>query len=139
MTKEWEPENVFEVIGSEVARQILALASRRPMAATELADICQVSEPTVYRRIHALQEYEMLDESVAYDDDGHHYKLYQTNLEELRMQVDAGQLDVNLHYDEDYTDKFVEFWSDLEAGAGESLAGETSSRSDSSTDVSGGF
>lgn len=141
MSKEWDPENVFDVLGSEVARQILALASLRPLSAIELAEHCEVSEPTIYRRIHALQEYDMLDEQMEFDDDGHHYKRFRTNLEEARFRVDEGQFGIDIQLKKDYTDKFTDFWHDLEKGAEDvSKDGNADSRhrDSSSSDLSGG-
>jgi len=141
VSKEWEPENVFDVLGSEVARQILALASLRPLSATELAEHCGVSEPTIYRRIHALQEYDMLDEQMELDDDGHHYKQFRTNLKEARVRVEQGQFDIDIQLKKDYTDKFTDFWHDLEKGA-EDLSNDATAdsrhRDDSPSDLSGG-
>lgn len=139
MTKEWKPADVFDVLGSEVARQILTLASRGPMSAADLADRCGVSEPTIYRRIHALQEYDMLAEEVTYDDEGHHYHTYRTTLEAVSVRVDAGQLAVDIQVGEDYSDKFLEFWQDLEDGARHPSSDPRPDRStDSSSDLSRG-
>ncbi len=141
VSKEWEPENVFDVLGSEVARQILALASLKPLSATELAEHCGVSEPTIYRRIHALQEYDMLDEQMELDDEGHHYKRFRTSLKEARFQVDEGQFDIDIQLKKDYSDKFTDFWNDLEKGATE-VSNDTNAdsrhRDSSSSDLSGG-
>ena len=141
MSKEWEPENVFDVLGSEVARQILALASLRPLSATELAEHCDVSEPTIHRRIHALQVYAMLDEQTELDGDGHHSKQFRTNLKEARFQVDDGQFDIDIQLKKDYRDKFTDFWSDLEEGT-KDISKDTnvnsSHRDNSSSDLSSG-
>jgi predicted ArsR family transcriptional regulator len=138
VSKEWDPDTVFDVFGSEVARDVLALASIRPVSADEIAEHCDVSEPTVYRRLNALQEYDMLAEETAIGDDGHHYKRYRTCLEEVRVRVDEGQFDIDLELNRDYTDKFAEFWDDLEKGV-DSHAAETGSalETDSSTDFNG--
>lgn len=116
MSKEWEAENVFDVLGSEISRQILALSSRQPLSATELAEHCEVSEPTIYRRISALQEYDMLDEQQQIDDDGHHYKQFRANLERVQLHVAEGQFDIDIQLKKSYTDKFAGFWNDLENG-----------------------
>ncbi|MFD1687201.1 helix-turn-helix domain-containing protein [Halobellus litoreus] len=141
MSKEWEPENVFDVLGSEIARQILALASLRPLSANKLAEHCDVSEPTIYRRIHALQEYDMLDEQMEIDDDGHHYKRFRTNLKEARFRVEDGQFGIDIQLKKDYTDKFTDFWNDLEKGA-EDVSNDANPdsrhRDSSSSDLSGG-
>jgi DNA-binding transcriptional ArsR family regulator len=117
MSKEWEPQNVFDVLGNEIARKILALASVQPISATKLAEHCDVSEPTIYRRITALQEYDMLDEQTAIDDGGHHYKRYRTTLKEARIRVEEGQYNIDIELKKDYVDKFTGFWNDLEKGS----------------------
>lgn len=141
MGKEWDPENVFDVLGSEVARQILVLASLRPMAAVDLAEHCDVSDPTIYRRIHALQEYDMLEEQMELDDDGHHYKRFRTNLKEVRFRIGEGEFDIDLRLKKDYSEKFTDFWNDLEKGTTDVSADantDTPHRDGSSSDLSGG-
>ncbi|MBB6644983.1 helix-turn-helix domain-containing protein [Halobellus ruber] len=141
MSKEWEPENVFEVLGSEVARQILALASLRPLSAAELAEHCDVSEPTVYRRVNALQEYDMLDERTELNDDGHHTKQFKTNLDEARFRVEQGEFEIDIQLKKDYTDKFTDFWNDLEKGAEDvekNANTDSPHRDGSSSNLSGG-
>ncbi|MDX1748356.1 MAG: helix-turn-helix domain-containing protein [Halobacteriales archaeon] len=61
MSKEWDPETIFDVLGSEHARSILTVSSQEPMDAEALAEACDTSLPTVYRRVNALQEYDLLD------------------------------------------------------------------------------
>jgi predicted ArsR family transcriptional regulator len=141
VSKEWEPENVFDVLGSEIARQILALASHQPLSATTLAEHCDVSEPTIYRRIHALQEYDMLDEQMEIDDDGHHYKRFRTNLKEARFRVEDGQFSIDIQLEKDYSDKFTDFWNDLEKGAKDvsnDANADSRPETSSSSDISGG-
>lgn len=140
MSKEWNPDTVFDVLGSEVARDILALASVQPVSAAEMAECCEVSDPTIYRRIQALQDYDLLAETTAIDDDdGHHHNRYRTCLEEVRVRVDEGQFDVDIEVTKDYTDKFAEFWDDLETGVDVSRSEtETAIPPDTTPDPNGG-
>jgi len=94
--REWDPETVFEVLGSEIARRILALAEIKPCSAEELAEHCDASKPTVYRRLNVLQEYDLLVERSAIDDDGTHYKTYETALESICFSVEAGRFEVDI-------------------------------------------
>ena len=64
---QWNPDNVIEVLASSESRRILAAASVRPVSAEELEVICEVSLPTVYRRINVLVEYDLLSEEQAID------------------------------------------------------------------------
>jgi len=138
VSKEWNPSSVFDVLGCEVAREVLALASVRAVSASELAERCGVSEPTIYRRINALQEYDMLTERTAIDDEGHHHKEYRTMLDEARFSVEDGQYDIDLQLRRDYSDRFVDFWSDLERGAEDVTGGGSRRPDDGPSDVSGG-
>lgn len=96
MTKEWNPETVFDVLGSDVAREILTATSKRPLSAPALADRCGVSEPTIYRRIDALQDYDLLDQEREIGDDGHHYHRYAASLEAARIRLEDGEFEIDL-------------------------------------------
>lgn len=113
-SKEWEPETIFDVFASQTARQILALASLRPMSAQEFADHCEHSLPTVYRRVNALQEYDLLREDRAVEADGTQYKVFETNLERVCFEVEEGSVEVDLQLQHDMVDQFSTFWTDLE-------------------------
>lgn len=101
---EWDPETVFDVLGCPLSRRILALADVEPCSAEELVSHCEASKPTVYRRLNALQEYDMLVERHAVDDDGTHYKTYETALEAARFAVDSGSFAVDIELTRDYLD-----------------------------------
>lgn len=117
MSKEWEPETVFDVLGSEHARQILALASLEPMSAEDLADHCETSLPTVYRRVNALLEYDLLREETQIDEDGNHFKLFETNLERICFEIEEGGFNIDITLRRDLTDQFDEFWEGLRTGS----------------------
>ncbi|MUW14815.1 helix-turn-helix domain-containing protein [Halorubrum sp. CBA1125] len=96
MAKEWDPETVFDVFGREEIRRILALADEEPMSAEDLAARLSVSQPTVYRRIDVCQEYDLLAEETRIDEEGNHYKVYETTLERICFAVESGGFDVNI-------------------------------------------
>lgn len=108
MSTEWEPETVFDVLGNEHVRQILALASVKPVSADELADHTDASQPTVYRRVNVLQEYDMLAEQRQLDDEGNHYKTYRTTLQEVCFAVEDGGFTVEVELRRDLVERFSE-------------------------------
>ena len=116
MSKEWNPESVFEVLASDECRQILAAASVRSMSAQELEQLCDVSLPTIYRRINVLLEHDFLSEEQVVEPDGGQYKQYSTDLEEIHVSVSEGQFDVNIEIKKDTVDKFGELFRDLGEG-----------------------
>lgn len=116
MGKEWNPESLVEVFESETAREILALASTESRSANELADHCEVSSPTIYRRINALLAYDLLDEELRIDTDGNHYRTFETTITSICFEFGDGDVVATVQRaDEgDIVDRFEQFWSGLE-------------------------
>lgn len=101
MSKEWNPRNLLDVLGDEGGRRILALASEEPRTAEELAENLTVSQPTVYRRLDALEDHDLVREERFVDDEGHPRQRYRTALESAEFEVRDGEfvIDVTLTAD----------------------------------------
>jgi len=93
VTGEWDPDNVMDVLGNEYARQILALAERTHSA-----------QPTVSRRVNTLLEYDLLKERVSVDEEGHHYKTFETTFERATFAVDDGDIEIEVEIERDLFD-----------------------------------
>lgn len=113
VSADWEPETVFDILGDEEARRILAAADVEPVSAGELADGLDVSEATVYRRVDACTEYDLLAERTRVDDSGNHYTVYETTLQRACVEIESGGYDVNIELRRDLVDQFGDFWRDL--------------------------
>jgi Fe2+ or Zn2+ uptake regulation protein len=116
MSKEWTPSNIFEVLASDHAREILAAASVRPVSAQELKTICETSLPTIYRRVNALLQYDLLSDQLEVESDGTHYSRYTSDLKEINIRIENGELNVDIEIQKDSVDQFNEMISDLENG-----------------------
>jgi predicted transcriptional regulator len=114
VSKAWDPDDIFDVLASEDVRRILVATSVRPMSAKELADICDRSLATIYRRVQAMEDYDLLSEEHTRDPDGTQYSEYRSDLNEITISVDEGQLDVNIDIERDTVDQFAELIEDLE-------------------------
>lgn len=116
--KEWAPMDVFDIFGDALTRRILVLASEQPLSADELAGTLDTSHPTVYRRINALLEYDLLKEQQQIDAEGNHYKTFETTLNRIAFEIDDGGYDIDIQMRQNLVDQFGDFWSDLsEPGA----------------------
>lgn len=136
--KEWSPTNVFDVFGDDLSRQILVLASERPLSADTLVEDLDASLPTVYRRINALQEYDLVVERQQVADDGHHYKTFETALESVTLEIEDGNCSIDVRMRRSLVDQFDALWMDLERSSpGEDL-GATESNAGRSDDISHG-
>ncbi|MFB6353165.1 MAG: HTH domain-containing protein [Halobacteriales archaeon] len=112
--KEWDPSDVFDVFGDSLARRILVLASERPLSADDLAEQLDVSRPTIYRRVNALRNYDLLRERQQIDADGNHYQRFETTLKRVTLEIGDGGYDVSLTMRQRLAEQFESFWNDLE-------------------------
>jgi len=109
VTADWDPETVFDVLGSEEVRKILALTNVEGKSAQELAGHLDISRPTVYRRVNTCQEYDLVREATELDDQGNHRKVYHASLERITFELADAGFDVNIELrrdpvdDEDFT------------------------------------
>lgn len=106
-------EAVFDVLGSDVARSILAHAAE-PKTAEELAEATGASLPTVYRRVNALEDHGLLHSETRIDPDGNHFQTYRTAVQRVSLAVEEGEVSVSVERERDMVDRFEAFWSDLE-------------------------
>ena len=114
MSKAWDPDDIFDVLVSEDVRRILVATNVRSMSVKELADICDRSLATIYRRIQAMENYNLVSEEITRDADGTQYSEYKSELNEITISVEEGQLDININIEKDTVDQFAELIEDLE-------------------------
>lgn len=101
-------EHLAAVLEDSTARKILTETSEEPMSATTLSECCDVSEPTIYRRLEELRECDLLIEQTKLDPDrGHHRTMYTTNFERLTVELREGRLDFQVDRREDPADRFT--------------------------------
>jgi Fe2+ or Zn2+ uptake regulation protein len=101
VSRAWEAETVFDLLGNELVRELLALTSVERLSADELAERSSASQPTVYRRLDSLEEYDLVGVHTEYDEEGNHYQSYECRLEEAHISVEEGgfTLDITLRRD----------------------------------------
>lgn len=104
---------LFALLDDEYARTILVATSDEPMAADALAERCDASEPTIYRRIDRLESFDLIASEQQYDPDGHHYKTYTARLERVEIDLEDGDLTVDVDVAEDAADRFTRLYEEL--------------------------
>lgn len=117
--KEWAPTDVFDLFGDSLARRILVLASDRPLSADDLADQFDVSRPTIYRRVNALIDYDLLREQQEIDVDGNHYQVFETTLKRITFEIEGGGYTIDMTMRQSLANQFESFWTGLEESPGE--------------------
>ena len=106
-------EDILDTIGDEHARRVLASISREPKPAKELAEECDLSLPTIYRRIEMLEEHDLVKDRTLVADDGNHYKVYECNFESTVISLDDDEYRVRIYREENLPDRFSQLWDDL--------------------------
>ena len=108
-----DPEEVFDLLADDYAREILAHANREPMSAKELSDAVDAHHSTIYRRIDRLQEYDLLTERLALDPDGQHYTVYSTALQGVSVTLEGDEYRVDLRTRADPADRMAKMWREI--------------------------
>lgn len=112
-------EELIDLVTTEPTRSILAAGSNEPLSAQELAEACDVSESTIYRKAKVLKQHGFLDEDLQVDTSGSHQKVFKTTLDSLTLRFLEGSLETTFHLRRDFIDKFSALWQDLEQSGSE--------------------
>ena len=106
-------EEILDTIGDEHARRVLAAISREPQSAKDLSEECDLSLPTVYRRIEMLTQYDLVSDQTLVADDGNHYKVYESNFESTVISLEDDEYKVRIYREENLPDRFGQLWDEL--------------------------
>jgi DNA-binding transcriptional ArsR family regulator len=104
---------IFRLLEDEYVRAILAATSHESMSAKRLSKECDASLPTIYRRLEALRECDLLTESTHLDPDGNHYTLYETTVKYIGINIEDGTIDVHVAQQDDAAGRFTRLWERL--------------------------
>jgi len=104
-----DPEALADLLGDECARTILVEAKKEPRSAAELSDCAGVSEPTVYRRLERLREYDLVTEDIQPVTGGKNYKLYRTELDGIELDLNEDGFEITVSRRERMVDRFTQF------------------------------
>lgn len=108
-----DPSSVVDVFGDQLTRQILFAASERAMSAEEIASTFDTSTPTVYRRLDAMLDHDLLEVHQEIDPEGNHYKTFETSLRRVTLEIEDGEYTINIEMREGLVDQFSAFWAEL--------------------------
>jgi len=89
-------EELLELLDANYTQAILEAIRAESKPARALAEECDASRPTVYRRLNSLQDAGLVETSMAYDADGHHRTVFEATLESVRVDVVGEGLSVTV-------------------------------------------
>lgn len=101
-------EAVAALLADETARTILTETSQQPMSASTLAERCEASGPTIYRRLERLRDQDLVVEQTRPDPSGgHHHTVYAPNFDRVTVDLQDGRFAVRVRRREDMADRFT--------------------------------
>ena len=84
------------------------------MSADQLAERCDASPPTVYRRLDSLREHDLVTAQQQLDPDGHHYDVFSAQLSRVTVDLEDGEYRIDIERREpDAADRFTELFEGL--------------------------
>lgn len=95
------------VLDDATARCILLATRDEPMSAERLAERCDVSPTTVYRRIEDLRELGLVAERTRPDADGHHFTVYRATLDRIVVDVTDDGFELSVERREGMSGRFA--------------------------------
>lgn len=107
MTDQERVEALGEILADGTARAILVEARDEPLSASELADRCGVSGPTIYRRLEDLKAQDLVETRTRPDPEGHHQEVHVATLDRATVDVLADGFAVELSRRESMADRFT--------------------------------
>ena len=105
-----DAETMFDLLDDEYARTILVATYREPMSAEALAEVCDASPSTIYRRVERLRDHQLLDAEQRLDPDGHHYEEYAACLQRVTVELTEDGIELDVDREEDPADRFTRLY-----------------------------
>lgn len=100
---------VASLLADACTRTILRETFSEPMSADDLSEVCDVSPQTVYRRLDALVEQDLVEERLQPDSDGHHYRVYTATLDRVVVDLTPHGLELDVSRRDRMADRFRRF------------------------------
>ncbi|RLM51794.1 helix-turn-helix domain-containing protein [Halorubrum sp. Atlit-28R] len=107
--------SVVELLADPYARDILAAASEEAVDAAMLAERLDADLSTVYRRLEALEEHDLVRSRVRPRRDGHHYNVYRTRLRRVTVDIEDGEyrVDIERETPTDPADRLTDLFEEI--------------------------
>ena len=97
------------LLADDCARTIIEATAREPQSAETLAEACEASKTTVYRRLEELEEHGLVEVRQQPDERGHHYKLYAARLDRAVVTVTESGVELSVTRRDRMTERFRRF------------------------------
>lgn len=115
MTKPPSVGDVFEILGDENTRCVLAAINRNPRSAEGVSEATGLSLSTVYRRLDSLETHDFITGRTVVAPDGSHRSVYESDFDSTVIAMNDGEFAAHVYETTDISDRFTDLWDDLGA------------------------
>lgn len=81
------PETLLELLSDDYVREFLAAIREEAKPARQIAEECDTSRPTAYRRLNRLCEAGLVTERMEYEADGHHRRTFSAAVDRVAIEL----------------------------------------------------
>jgi len=116
---------VVKVLADEYSRKIVLSIITKSLPIEEISKEQHIPVSTCYRRIHEMLEYGIIrpDRTIIHDD-GKKFLCYKSSFRNATIQLESGELKVDLVSNRDPADKLSDIWSTMRPEAASRAAPE---------------
>lgn len=100
MSREWSPDDLFEILSDERVRAILIETKKQKRSVQGLETVLDASQSSIYRRVNVMTDCALLEEETKVDEDGHHYSVYKPGFENINICLEEERIDVEANEQE---------------------------------------
>ncbi|MFO7834595.1 MAG: winged helix-turn-helix domain-containing protein [Halohasta sp.] len=95
-TEAVDTETLLALLGDAYACRLLTALDEEPLSAADLVDRCEMSRPTVYRRLDRLTDAGLVETTRSLSASGHHQQEYRLAVESVQFSLSADGVDGEL-------------------------------------------
>lgn len=104
-------ERILDALGDAASRGILLMLNEAPHSAQELLQSNNIPQSTLYRKLHDLQQLGLVGiQRTAITPEGKRVDLYRSLLEELKVDLAAGQLRIQVRFRDLAAERLKDLW-----------------------------
>jgi hypothetical protein len=110
-------DSLIRALADEYSRKILLGTVEKARSVEELSQIFQIPISTAYRRVNEMREVGLLTvEKTILTDEGKKFELFRSAFKGLNLQLDKGEIVVDVELNEDVATRLSRLWASLRAG-----------------------
>lgn len=92
------PEDLLALLDDEYTQAILEAIQAEAKPARALAEECNISRPTVYRRLNTLEDAGLVKSGIRISTDGHHRSVFEATVDAFTVKIEANGLSVSVEH-----------------------------------------